>query len=91
MFVKELFDIDEQLAYFYKIHERYPSLLDLRHHRITRKMQSKINIINQKLYLITKVNDFEVDGNADEPAFENRFKLDFALQCVDEENQVVFT
>ena len=28
MFVKELFDIDEQLAYFYKIYERYPALLD---------------------------------------------------------------
>lgn len=81
LLVNELFDIDKQLAYFYRKHERYLDVFDLRHHRVTSKMQNKFDKINQKLDSMTKVYNFRSNDSEDQ-IFTNIFNLDFHLNVL---------
>ena len=82
----EFFTIDKKLAYFCK-RDNGIICAELKHHRITNKMQSMIDKINQKLDSITDVCNFKYDDDDDEVIFPILNRLDYALRCIDQENK----
>jgi len=81
--VEWFFKIDDKLSYFFKGVLSF----ELRDIHLTDTIQSKIEVINQKLDSITGVYPISVDDDEEYEIFPNLDKLDYILKMIDEENQ----